>query len=306
MSKEVRFVQTRERPNHHVSAEDRAERTRELLGQLETELTTLTDSDAWKRYLAMQGRLHKYSFGNCLLIGMQCPDATHVAGYQTWRQLGRQVRKGEKGIRIMVPYVFRKSAEPTAGADADQEEADNSYVRFGVGHIFDISQTEGNECVVEWGEARGDLHAAGLGLSKLEAYAQSLGYTVERADEPGTQRGHCDFKARRIVLDSVLDVVGQTATLAHELAHALLHDGITDYQARRGHYEVEAESVAYVVLTGLGLDASACALPYLAHWSGGDPKQLRELGERVHKASAQLLAVADALADNDRETVAAA
>jgi hypothetical protein len=275
-----------------------AERSRELLGQLETELEQLTDSDAWKRYLTMQGKLHKYSFGNCLLIAMQCPSATHVAGYQTWRQLGRQVRKGEKGIRIMVPYVFRKASESTGDDDA---ETDGSYVRFGVGHVFDISQTDGDESVVEWGEARGDLHTAGLGLSKLEAYAQSLGFTVERLNEPGTVRGHCDFKGRRIVLDAGLDVVGQTATLAHELAHAVLHDGITDYAEKRGHYEVEAESVAYVVITGLGLDASACSLPYLASWSGGDTKQLRELGERVHKASATLLEVADALAETDSD-----
>lgn len=254
----------------------------------------------------MQGRLHKYSFGNCLLIAAQCPSATHVAGYQTWRQLGRQVRKGETGIRIMVPYVFRR-AEPAGGDDDGEQDAESgTYVRFGVGHVFDIAQTDGDECVVEWGEARGDLHAAGLGLSKLEAYAKSLGFTIDHAAEPGTVRGHCDFKARRIVLDAGLDVLGQTATLAHELAHAVLHDGITDYTANRGRYEVEAESVAYVVITGLGLDASACSLPYVASWSGGDPKKLRELGERVHEASAQLLAVADALADNDRHIVTAA
>lgn len=264
------------------------ERAAELLKQLDDQVTALTDSDGWKRNLAMQGRLHKYSFGNVLLIGSQMPDATYVAGYKAWLELGRFVRKGEHGLKILVPYVFKKDK-----ASDDSEEAADTYVRFGVGHVFDISQTDGEE-ITTWQYAQGDDATAAAGLAKLETYAQSLGYTIDRSAEPGTVRGHCDHKAKRIVLEAELDVVNQASVLAHELAHALLHDGITDYTANRGLYEVEAESVAYVVVTGLGLNADSCSLPYVASWStrttdGDAGKAVRALGERVHKTAATLL-----------------
>lgn len=273
------------------------ERTAELLIRLESEVTALTDSEAWRRHLAMQARLHRYSFGNCLLIGAQMPQASYVAGYQAWRELGRFVRKGEHGIRILVPYVFRKAALSSAESESEETAAE-SYVRFGVGHVFDVSQTDG-EALTIWEYARGDATAAAAGLAKLEAYAESLGYAVERTAEPGRIRGHCDHSAKRIVLDAELDVVNQASTLAHELAHALLHEGITDYTANRGLYEVEAESVAYVVVTGLGLNAESCSLPYVAGWSHGRDdgdagKAVRALGERVHKAASALLAQVEA------------
>lgn len=276
------------------------ERAAELLKQLDSEVTALTDSDAWKRHLAMQARLHKYSFGNCLLIASQMPEARYVAGYQAWRELGRFVRKGEHGIQILVPYVYRKPTEPTAGADSEHEaEADSTYVRFGVGFVFDISQTDG-EAITTWQHAIGNAETAVAGLARLEAYAESLGYTIARASEPGRVRGHCDHSAKRIVLDASLDMINQTSTLAHELAHAVLHEGITDYLANRGLYEVEAESVAYVVVTGLGLNADSCSLPYVASWSrsredGDAGKAVRSLGERVHKAAAALLAEVERL-----------
>jgi len=265
------------------------ERTTELLKQLDGEVEALTDSDAWKRYLTMQARLHKYSFGNCLLIGAQCPTATHVAGYQAWRELGRQVRKGESGIRIMVPFVYRKrEAAETEGGDECE-----TYVRFGTGHVFDIAQTDGEEIGAQWGYVEGDASAAAIGLARLETFAQSLGYTVTHTASDGSARGHTVFKSRSIVVTD-LDVVNQAATLAHELAHVLLHECITDYHANRSLYEVEAESVAYVVVTGLGLDASSCSLPYVASWaSRGDAKAVRALGERVHKAADTLLAAAE-------------
>lgn len=280
------------------------ERTRELLSQLETQVQALTDSDAWKRYLTMQARLHKYSFGNCLLIGAQCPTATHVAGYQAWRELGRQVRKGESGIRIMVPFVYRKREASETETGEDRE----AYVRFGTGHVFDIAQTDGEEIGAQWGYVQGDASAAARGLARLETYAQSLGYTVTRAASDGSARGHTAFKSRSIVIGD-LDVVNAAATLAHELAHVLLHEGITDYRANRSLYEVEAESVAYVVVTGLGLDASGCSLPYVATWaSRGDATAVRALGERVHKAANKLLSIADApTADEQpRQTIGSA
>src|SRR5215217_3898546 len=117
----------------------------ESLARLEQAVGAIHDSDTFRAYLDAQARFHSYSFGNVLLILSQKPDATKVAGYQTWKQLGRQVRRGEKGIRIIVPMRGRAkidSAETDAPGD-DQPQAERTIVRFGTGSVFDISQTEG-------------------------------------------------------------------------------------------------------------------------------------------------------------------
>jgi hypothetical protein len=160
--------------------------------------------------------------------------------------------------------------------------------------VFDVGQTDGPELAGQWGYLTGDPDTAREAIRKLEYFATTLGYAIDRDDEPGRVRGHCDHKGRRIVLDLALDAPNQAATLAHELAHALLHDGITDYRERRAVYETEAESVAYAVVLGLGFDPTACQLPYLAGWTGGDVAMLREAAKRVQTTASKLLDVAEA------------
>jgi antirestriction protein ArdC len=263
--------------------------------------------------------MHRYSLGNVLLIAAQRPEATYVAGYRVWQELGRQVRKGERGIAIFVPHIYRpKTDGETASQDddrpsphlfeqqaskplmeaatavLDQKPSEPSRIRFGIGYVFDVAQTDGPELAGQWGYLTGDAETAKEAIRKLEYFATTLGYTIDRDDEPGRVRGHCDHKARRIVLDSALDAPNQAATLAHELAHALLHDGITDYRERRAVNETEAESAAYAVVVGLGFDPTSCQLPYVAGWTGGDVTMLREAAKRVQTTASKLLDVAEA------------
>src|SRR5205807_4444315 len=114
--------------------------TAEVLDQLRAGIATLTSSDKWAQWLDAQGRFHNYSFGNSLLILLQRPDATRVAGYHTWRKLGRQVRKGEKGIVILAPVASRIRVEDENG---DEQVIAGPAQAFRTAHLFDVSQTEG-------------------------------------------------------------------------------------------------------------------------------------------------------------------
>src|SRR3954452_5248866 len=117
----------------------------ESLTRLEQAVSAIHDSDTFRSYLDAQARFHSYSFANVLLILSAKPDATRVAGYQTWKQLGRQVRRGEKGIRIIVPIRGRAatSAAESETSDDDTPQGQRTIVRFGTGSVFDISQTDG-------------------------------------------------------------------------------------------------------------------------------------------------------------------
>src|SRR3954453_6494052 len=117
----------------------------ESLARLEQAVGAIHDSDTFRAYLDAQARFHSYSFGNVLLILSAKPDATRVAGYQTWKQLGRQVRRGEKGIRIIVPMRGRTAVSPAEGEASDEEKpkTERTIVRFGTGSVFDIQQTDG-------------------------------------------------------------------------------------------------------------------------------------------------------------------
>src|SRR5215212_9354843 len=117
----------------------------ESLTRLEQAVGAIHDSDTFRSYLDAQAKFHQYSFGNVLLILAAKPDATRVAGYQTWKSLGRQVRRGEKGLRIIVPMRGRTAVSPAESETSDEEKpkTERTIVRFGTGSVFDIAQTDG-------------------------------------------------------------------------------------------------------------------------------------------------------------------
>lgn len=118
----------------------------ESLSRLEQAVSQIHDSESFRAYLDVQSRFHHYSFGNALLILAQKPDATRVAGYRTWKSLGRQVRRGEKGIRILVPIRGSVKADKEQAEESSEEQstAERTIVTFGTGSVFDIGQTEGS------------------------------------------------------------------------------------------------------------------------------------------------------------------
>jgi antirestriction protein ArdC len=268
----------REGRRHHrrTTAGDRdaaaPDRQRELLDRLEAAVGAIQDSDSFRRYLDAQARFHAYSFGNVALILAQRPDATQVAGYRTWQSLGRQVRRGEVGIRIIVPMPYKAQPE-----DDQDEQQPAVRLRFGIGTVFAIEQTDGDPLpevavpVLEE-DAGAELYDA------LGELAQAEGLTIERRAQlsSAAMMGFYEPQRKRIVVREARQLQ-MTKTLAHELAHHFtgMHE---TYSAKREEHETIAESVAYVVLAHHGLDSGTRSFPYIATWTKDTATLRRVLG----------------------------
>lgn len=256
-------------------------KTDELLQRLTEGVEKLTSSDEWIRYLDVQRRFHRYSFGNVLLIALQCPDATRVAGFRRWLELGRHVQRGQKGIAILAPVVHRLKVE-------DEETGEKRTIvsaprAFRVVHVFDVSQTDGDE-LPEIPCHR--LEGEGAAYSELTTYAEGLGFGVEVGELPGETNGLCNRLTHTITVREGLAPAQQTKTLAHEIAHAILHG--SDFEGPRAQAELEAESVAYIVCAFLELDSAQYSWGYLASW-GAAPDAMRRSGHRIQQAAQAML-----------------
>jgi antirestriction protein ArdC len=263
-----------------TTTNDKLAAAHETLTRAVEELVSGAD---WAAMLAVAARFHRYSANNVMLILAQRPDATRVAGYRAWQSLGRQVRKGERGLAILAPVVVRRRRDETA----EESEPTAFLAGFKVVHVFDLGQTEGESLpdvapVLLAGEGPAALWNA------LVAQVAGAGFALDRAD-CGPANGCTDYLARRVSVAPGVDAAQATKTLAHELAHVLLHDG-TEYAAGcRGVAEVEAESVAFLVCQAAGLDASGYSFPYVAHWAGGEARAVMATAERVLGAARRIL-----------------
>jgi antirestriction protein ArdC len=272
---------------------EKGERTREAVAKLEAGIARLAAEADWRRYLDTQRRFHRYSFNNVLLIGLQKPEATQVAGFHTWLSMGRAVRKGEKGIWILAPRTRREE---------DDETGDKRTIVTGFHAVpaFDVSQTDGEPLAAPEGPRLLEGDGVDGAYEALELVARSIGYTVAAVEpaqlENRQANGECQSSTRQIRISDEIGPAQRIKTLAHELGHALMH-GDRDRPATRELIELEAESVAYVVTEAIGLDASGYSWAYVLGWAGGGEeaiKGIRESGNRIQKASAFIL---DALAD---------
>jgi antirestriction protein ArdC len=262
------------------------DKTQAAIDQLEKGVAELIESDSWTDYLATQAKFHRYSPNNALLIMLQRPDATMVAGYRAWiKDHKRHVRKGEKGIRILAPCSVWK--------DPDDHDAGRKLIGFRVVSVFDIGQTDGEPLpeITEQlqGDAPAELHA------QLVELITGQGFTYTDAPTGDASNGWTNFGDRRVNVDTGLSPAMRTKTTAHELAHVLLHDPADpDRPASRELVEVEAESVAYVVCHALGIDSGGYSLGYVAGWSGGDPDKVRAVAARVQRTASKILDTIDA------------
>lgn len=257
---------------------DTAARDR-LLDTLAEGVRALTTSERWRSHLECQGRFHRYSFNNALLIGAQDPEATRVAGFATWKRLGRSVRKGERAIWILAPMVGR----PVRDGDGDERRP---VYGFRPVAVFDVTQTEGASLPEVCRNLEDD--DPGAWFDALCDRADALGYTVEVTELPGGTNGDCAHGSRRIRVEARNRPAQQVKTLAHELAHALLHEGAVD----RALAELEAESTAYVVCRTLGIDSGGYSFGYVACWAGGGPEALAAIaasGTAIQRAAATVL-----------------
>ncbi len=268
-------------------------RVEEALERLESGVSRILDGEEFRRYLSIAAKFHRYSANNCLLILMQRPDATRVAGYRKWQQLGRQVRKGEKGIKILAP-ISRTVAE-----DEETGEKVRALVGFKTATVFDISQTDGEELPeAPWPEDLSPEEGANVAARVYEgllSLCEAEGVAVDFEERRRGDYGNYQRNERRITLNAALPGTEKAMTLAHEFAHHLLHGVPKVDIANKATREIEAEGAAFVMCAAFGLDTSRFTFAYVASYAG-DHEALRAALERIQGAARRLIeAVEDSM-----------
>lgn len=265
---------TKKRP---PSEAERAERRAAEREQMRRAVEALRTSEGWQRWLKVRRHFHSYSFANQLMIAMQCPQATRVAGFRKWLEIGYCVRKGEKAIRIWAPCPpSKKAIRRWREAGADPEEEPRTFFRLVA--VFDASQVSplpdfpGGPVPLE--PPHEPITGAGLAdrIPPLVEFADSLELEVAIEQIPGAAAGYHEPASGRIVVEDVgpeFSANAQVSVLVHELAHALVRIDRRDDDPKLGYAEEEVvvESVAYSVCASLGLDSAGSAVPYVTGWA---------------------------------------
>lgn len=288
-----------------MATTNRDEKMKEITDRLQAGLEELFNSEKYAEYLRVMSQFHHYSFNNILLIAMQKPDATLVAGYHAWeKKFNRHVMKGEKGIQIIAPAPFKEKQEqekvdPETGevllredGQPETEEVTIVIPRFKVSTVFDLSQTDGDP-LPELGP--GELTASVENYEVFMNAIRSVAPVPVRFDEIRSgAKGYYDNANKEIVIQNGMSEMQTMKTAVHETTHAILHDkdimqeqGIQKDQMTK---EVEAESVAYVSLAHFELDTSDYSFPYIAGWSSGrDTKELKSSLDTIRKTSSEII-----------------
>jgi len=227
----------------------------------------------------MMARFHQYSFGNIMLIASQRPDATHVAGFQGWKKLGRFVRKGEKGIVIIAPMLLKKKD------DEPRDDGDDTFLRFKAAYVFDVSQTDG-EPLPEIARVSGEPNGH---TDRLKAFIAEQGIQLEYAETLDGPLGRS--RGGTIEIVDNLPAAEEFEVLVHELAHEMLHAGEHRKAGTRTTRETEAEAVAFVVCQAIGLEASTAAQDYIQLYEGDKGTLAAALDRIQHTAAAVIEAI---------------
>lgn len=259
------------------------DKIKELTDKLEAGIKGVFESNKYREYLSTMQKFHAYSYNNSLLILLQNPEASYVAGYKMWETMGRYVRKGEKGITILAPcpYKVKKSVEviddKTGQVKRDSqgksvtEEKEIQYASFRAVSIFDISQTEGKPLPELAEELQGEIPDYKVLMDSIREVAP-VPIRFESWDK--SKKGHYDLGKKEIVIKSCMSDLQTVKTAIHETAHSILHKDQAHIKDS-ATMEVEAESTAFIVCQHLGLDTSDYSFGYLAGWSSD--KTLPEL-----------------------------
>ncbi len=289
-----------------------AQQVREITDKLEQGIKELFESERFKEYLRTMSKFYNYSFNNTLLIAMQKPEATYVAGYTSWqRNFDRQVMKGEKGIKILAPAPYKAQEErekidpvtqkPVIGADGKTVTETVEVLRpaFKVVSVFDVSQTDGKELpdiIVD--ELKGTVENY---EAFFDALKQESPVPISFEDIPGGAKGFFSPVESRIAIQEGMSEIQTVKTAIHEIAHAKLHAVKPDEKAApedkkdRHTKEVEAESVAYTVCQRYGIETSDYSFGYIAGWSSGkETKELKSSLDTIRKTAAEMIEGIDA------------
>ncbi|MCQ5129473.1 YodL domain-containing protein [Butyricicoccus faecihominis] len=292
-----------------LNGQNSADRMKEITDRLETGIQELFESERYKAYLTSMSRFHSYSFNNTLLIAMQ--GGQLVAGYNKWRdEFHRNVKRGEKGIKILAPAPFKTKKEvpkldehgqPVIGKDGRPvtETKEVQIPAFKVVSVFDVSQTEGEPLPsLAVDELAGSVEDYQDFFKALE---QTSPVPVAFEDIPGSSHGYYHLTEKRIAIQDGMSELQTLKTAIHEIAHAKLHaidpEAPTTEQANRPDSrtrEVQAESVAYAVCQHYGLDTSDYSFGYVAGWSSGrDLKELKASLETIRATAHELITAID-------------
>ena len=310
-----RTAQTAEQPQEPrpvipivLTSEKPAEKLKEITDRLEQGITELFDSERYKEYLRVMSKFHNYSFNNTLLIAMQKPDASLIAGFSAWKNnFGRNVMKGQKGIKILAPSPFKikkemekidpQTQKAIIGKDGKPvtEEKEITIPAFKVVSVFDVSQTEGKEIPdIAVNMLTGDVEHYKDVFAALEK-TSPVPVAFEKIE--GGAHGYYHLEDKRIALDEGMSELQTLKTLIHEIAHAKLHDidlnaPLEDLENRpdRRTREVQAESIAYTVCQHYGLDTSDYSFGYVAGWSAGrELAELKSSLETIRSTAAEII-----------------
>ena len=289
------------------------DRMREIVDSIENGIKELFESDKYRKYLATMSRFHRYSVNNTMLIYMQRPDATHVAGFNKWRdQFGRNVLKGEKGIRIIAPTPYKKKVEeiktdpetnaPVLDADGKAiiEEKEIRIPMFKVVSVFDVSQTAGKPLPQLAADLSGNVQQYEV---FMEALRRASPVPIEIKPIAHDTDGFFSIKAQSITIRAGMSEVQTVCAAVHEIAHAKLHDYehmteladdgetiLVPGEKSRNTEEVEAESISYAVCQYYGIETGENSFGYIATWSKGkELKELRASLETINKTASELI-----------------
>jgi antirestriction protein ArdC len=274
----------------------------ELRGEVQTALQAIEDGvaslksgDDWKRMLKFASNFHTYSYGNMMLIAAQNPNATRVAGFNTWKKVGRYVKAGEHGLRILAPMYKVKEVE-----DEDGDVERKRLAFFRLVSVFDVSQTAGDPLPTLVTKLGGKSAATTWAWGRMAKWLKRNHVGVDMVGGLGETGGYWIAAENRIVINADNAPAHQARTLVHETAHMIMHTP-AEYRkliaaqqkfatvSERSIIEVEAESVAYVVMSTLGVPAGSYSFGYVAGWSKGKTEVVRAAATRIQTAATYIL-----------------
>lgn len=284
----------------------------EMIERIDEGVKAVFQSEKYKEYLKFASKFTDYSARNTLLINLQRPDATLVAAYGKWKQLGRQVERGQTGTEILAPVAYKTNQVLETERPAVDEFGNQLYnpdgtekmetvekpmtgLAFKKVYVFDVSQTSGKELPDPVIELTGDIDSARK-EAVFAALKKVTGIDIEFKDIKGGAKGYYSATNNEIVIKSGMSDAQTLKTAFHEAAHNLLHDPAKDIvtnKSPRNEKEVQAESVAFMVAERFGIDTSEYSFPYIASWSDGKQLEhlksaLQEIQEAAKKISSEI------------------
>jgi hypothetical protein len=281
-------VQQQDRQLPKRERETKDEKKERILGIAKDAIDSLSrkldagKSETLVHFLSTMANFHQYSFGNVMLIAAQCPEATQVAGFNTWKKVGRSVIKGERGIGIMAPVVYKKKSNDEDLPTDDEKSSDRRVSGFRVVHVFDVSQTEG-DALPKFAQIQG---SPGDKTDQLRKLIESNNIQVKVENISGGAKGLST--GGTIIIQAGLSPAEEFAVMAHEFAHELLHKSERRAETTKTIRETEAEAVAFVVCKSCGIDTSTRSSDYIQIYQG-DTQILQRSLDAIQKTAAHII-----------------